>query len=204
MRKTHRPARAAFILLIAIAMLLAGSAVAVLAQGQDVTVNGKVSALSGMTLTLSLADGSLKTVSLLPDTFVLARQAVALEAIKPNDALGVAARRDSDGSLTANSINIFSPELWNRVRKGQFPMQAGGVMTNALVTDYALGVQGRVLRMKFEDLVTSINVPEGIRVTRLLTERVADLKEGMPVIIRATMSAEGGLAAGSVTFDLPS
>ena len=185
-------------------ILLAGSAVAILAQGQELTIDGKVSALNGMTLTLTLADGSPKTVNLLSDTFVLARQAATLEAIKPHDALGVAARRESDGSLTANSINIFSPELWNRVRKGQFPMQSGGIMTNALVSENAVGVQGRVLRMKFEDLVTTINVPEGVRVTRLITERIADLKLGMHVVIRGTVSAEGSIAAGSITFDLPS
>ena len=204
MRKTHRPARAAFILLIAIAVLLAGSAVAVLAQAQDTSFDGTVSELNGTTLTLTQADGNLKTVSLLPDTFVLGRQPATLESIKPDDALGVAARRESDGSLTANSINIFSPELWNRVRKGQFPMQSGGIMTNALVSENAVGVQGRVLRMKFEDLVTSINVPEGVRVTRLITERIADLKLGMHVVIRGTVSAEGSIAAGSITFDLPS
>ena len=201
MPMTHRPARTAFILLSAVALLLAGSAVAVLAQAQDTSIDGKVSALSGTTLTLTLADGSLKTVNLLSDTFVLAREASTLEAIKPNDALGIAARRESDGSLTANSINIFSPELWNRVRKGQFPMQSGGIMTNALVADNAAGVQGRVLRLKYEDLSTTINVPEGVRVTRLVTERLADLKEGMHVIIRGTMSAEGSLSAGSITID---
>ena len=62
------------------------------------------------------------------------------------------------------------------VRKGQWPMQTGDVMTNAQVTDYALGVQGRMLRMKYEDVVATINVPEGVRINRLVTERVADLK----------------------------
>jgi hypothetical protein len=202
MPMTYRPARTAFILLIATA-LLAGSAVAVLAQAQDTSIDGQVSALNGNTLTLTLADGSSKAVSLLPDTLVLAREAATLESIKPMDTLGVAARRESDGSLTANNINIFSPELWYRVRKGQFPMQSGDVMTNALVTDYVLGVQGRVLRMRYHDLMTTINVPVGVRVSRLITEPRADLKEGMHVLIRGTASAQGGLAAGSVIYDLP-
>lgn len=203
MPMTYRPARTAFIFLIAAAML-AGSAVAVLAQAKDVTIDGKISAVDGMKLTLTMADGATRVISLKADTLVLARQAATVESIKPMDTLGVAARRESDGSLTANNINIFSPELWNRVRKGQFPMQSGDVMTNALVTDYVLGVQGHVLRMRFHDLVTTINVPAAIRVNRLVTERVADLKVGTPVIIRGTMSAEGALAVGSVTIDLPS
>jgi hypothetical protein len=186
----------------AIAVLLAGSALAASAQGQDTTVGGEISALSGMTLTLTLADNSLKTVNLLPETLVLAREAALLEAIQPNEALGVAARREADGSLTASSINIFPPQLWSRVRKGQFPMQSGDLMTNALVIENALAVQGRVLRLRYEALVTEINVPEGIRITRILTERIADLKEGSRVLIRGTASSDGSLTAGSVTYEL--
>jgi hypothetical protein len=197
---TFRPARTAFIFLSAIALLAAGPAVAVLAQGQDASIDGKVSSLSATTLTLTQADGTVRAVSFQPDTFVLSRQSARPESIKPNDALGVAARRESDGSLIANSINIFSPELWNRVRKGQFPMQAGGIMTNALVTDSAAGFQGRVLRLKYGELMATIHVPEGIRVTRLVTERLADLKVGMHVVVRGTMSAEGSLTAASITF----
>lgn len=199
----YRPTRTAIVFL-AVTMLLAGSAVAVLAQAQDVTIDGKVSAMDGMKLTLMMSDGATRIISLKPDTLVLARQPATLEDIKPMEAMGVAARRESDGTLTANNINIFSPELWNRVRKGQWPMQTGDMMTNALVTDYVLGVQGRVLRMRYHDLVATINVPPGARVNRLITERAADLKVGMPVIIRGTMNAGGSLAVGSVIFDLPS
>jgi hypothetical protein len=203
MPMTYRPARRAFIVFFAAALLLAGSAVAVLAQAQNTSIDGNISAISGNMLSLTLADGSSKMVSLQPDTLVLAREAATLESIKPMETMGVAARRESDGSLTANNINIFSPELWYQVRKGQFPMQTGDVMTNALVTDYVLGVQGRVLRMRYHDLVTAINVPVGVRVSRLITEPRADLKEGMHVLIRGTPSAQGGLAAGSIIYDLP-
>ena len=196
-----RPARTALVFRAAITVLLAGSAVAVAAQGQDTTVEGEIYALSGMTLTLTLADSSLKTVNLLPETLVLAREEALLEAIQPNDALGVAARREPDGSLTASSINIFSPQLWSRVRKGQFPMQSGDLMTNALVIENALAVQGRLLHLRYEALVTEINVPEGVRITRILTERIADLKEGLRVLIRGTTSADGSLSAGSVSFE---
>ncbi len=203
MPMNHRPARTAFIFLVALA-LLAGSATAVLAQAQDVTIDGKVSAVEGMKLTLMMSDGATRIISLKPDTLVLARKPATLEDIKPMEAMGVAARRESDGTLTASNINIFSPELWNRVRKGQWPMQTGDMMTNALVTDYVLGVQGRVLKMRYHDLVATINVPAEAHVNRLITERAADLKEGMHVLVRGTTSAQGGLAVGSVVFDLPS
>jgi hypothetical protein len=202
MHKIHRPARAAFVSFFAAALFLAGSAM-VLAQGQDTTINGRLAYLSGTTLMLELPDGSLKTVNLLANTLVLAREPAALDSIKPGDALGVAARRGMDGSLTADDINIFSPELWNVVRKGQWPMQSGDVMTNAQVTSYAMGVQGRTLTMKYRDVVANIQVPDNARIDRLITEKVADLKDGMRLYIRGTMSPEGSIAAGSITYNLP-
>jgi hypothetical protein len=183
--------------------VLLGSAIAVQAQARDAMIDGSVSGVEGMILTVAVADGSLETVSLLPSTLVLARQATTLDSVKAHDALGVAARREGDGSLTATSINIFPPALWDRVRKGQFPMQSGDLMTNALVTDYALGVSGHVLRMRYEEVVATINVPDGVPINRILTERSTDLKPGMHVLVRGTMNGSGSLEAGSVSFELP-
>ena len=109
----------------------------------------------------------------------------------------------SDGSLTANGINIFSPELWSRVRKGQFPMQSGDVMTNALVTQYADRVQGRVLYMKYQEGASTISVPDGTQIHRMLTEKLADLKPGMHVVVRGTANQDGSVTASTVSFDLP-
>jgi hypothetical protein len=173
------------------------------AQAATATLEGTITKVSGKTLALTAADGSLKTVSLQADTLILARQPVTLEAIKPKDALGVAARRQSDGSLTASGINIFSPELWDRVRKGQFPMQTGEVMTNALVSKYAVGVQGRVLYLEYAGGTAAIDVPEGTRINSLITKRASDLKPGMHVVVRGEMKPEGGVAASTVTIDLP-
>jgi hypothetical protein len=196
---SRRTVAAAFVLVAA--TLLGGSAVTVLAQAQGSALEGSISKMSGMTLTLTLADGGTEAVTLTPGTLVLARQPTALETIRPNDPLGVAARRESDGSLTADGINIFSPELWNRVRKGQFPMQSGDVMTNALATDYALGVQGHVLHVRYGDTEATIKVPDGVPINRISIERSTDLKEGMHVAVRGTVNADGTVVAGSVTFE---
>ena len=74
-------------------------------------VEGTIASISGNTITLTLANGIQKTVALLPATLVLRRQPAPLDDIKPGDALGVASRRGSDGSLVAVGINVFSPEL---------------------------------------------------------------------------------------------
>jgi hypothetical protein len=190
------------------AAVLTGAAAASMAQSRmqprSETFEGTLVNAYRSTLTVTLADGNSKTVMLLQDSLVLARQPATLDAIMPNDAIGVASRRESDGSQTANSINIFFPELWNVVRKGQFPMASGDLMTNAMVTKYAAGVQGRVLYLKYAEGTAAINVPEGTRINRLITEKVSDLKSGMHIIIRGTVTPEGDVVASNVTHDLPS
>jgi hypothetical protein len=82
-------------------------------------------------------------------------------------------------------------------------MQSGDVMTNALVTRYAVGVQDRLQYMKIDNGTTAIMVPEGTRITRMITDRPADLKTGMHVIVRGTPNADGSVAASSVSFAIP-
>jgi len=90
------------------------------------------------------------------------------------------------------------------VRKGTFPMESGDLMSNAVVTEYVAGVQGRVLTLKYEGETTAINVPENTRINRLITEKVNDLTKGTRVIVRATVGSEGYIVASSVVYEVPS
>lgn len=206
MRTYLRPGKLAVFLLAA--AVLTGAAVTGMAQAtgqpKNETIEGTLAAISRDTLAVTLPDGSVKPVKLLPDSLVLGREPATLDSIKPNDAVGVASRRESDGSLTADYINIFSPELWNVVRKGTFPMESGDLMSNAVVTEYVAGVQGRVLTLKYQGETTAINVPENTRINRLITEKVNDLTKGTHIIVRATVNSEGYIVASSVIYNVPS
>jgi hypothetical protein len=206
MRTYLRPGKLAVFFLAA--AVLTGAAVTGMAQAtgqpKNETIEGTLSGISRDTLAVTLPDGSVKPVMLLPDSLVLGREPATLDSIKPNDAVGVASRRESDGSLTADYINIFSPELWNVVRKGTFPMESGDLMSNAVVTEYVAGVQGRVLTLKYQGETTAINVPENTRINRLITEKVNDLTKGTHIIVRATVNSEGYIVASSVIYNVPS
>jgi hypothetical protein len=198
-----RPAKlAAFFFAAAI---LGGAAFTAAAQSlmaeTSSTLEGTVANVSRDTLAVNFPDGSVKTVSILTDSLVLAREPATLDSIKPNEAVGVASRRESDGSLVADYINIFSPQLWNVVRKGTFPMASGDLMSNEMVTRYVAGVKGRVLYLKYGSETTAINVPEGTRINRLVTERVSNLRPGMHIIIRGTIDPEGDVIASSITYN---
>ena len=193
--------RARFIL-AAVILLAAAAAAFAQASPPPPSVSGTISALRGNVLTLTLSDQSVKQLILQAGTVVLARETATVADLKAGEAMGVAARRDG-AALIATAINIFSPEMWDGVRKGQWLMTDGQTMTNALVTDYAKAMNGNTLVMKYKDTTASITVPEGIPVHRLVTVKQGALQAGMSVMVRYNTASDGTLKAASVFFDRP-
>jgi Domain of unknown function (DUF5666) len=191
------------LVVVGAALLFLATALGGFAQAMTTvtSVDGTISAVKGDTITLTTADKMQKTISLGPNTLVLMRQVATLDEIKSGDAMGVASRRASDGSLTAISINIFSPELYKVVRKGEFPMQTGDTMTNALVTKYAKSVQGRMLTMTYAEGTSTITVPESAQIHRLVTVKKPDLAVGLHINVRGTVKPDGTVQAQSVSYD---
>jgi hypothetical protein len=171
--------------------------------GNQATVAGRIERIVGAAVFVAAADGSVTSVEVGSGTLVLGRRAASLDSIKAGEALGVAATRAEDGSLTATAINVFPPELWQRARKGQFPMADGQVMTNAQMERLGTGLRGRTLYLKYEMLTAAIAVPEGADIRRSSALRLSDLKEGEKVTIRGSTGPGGSLAASTISVDLP-
>lgn len=189
---------------IAVAAILAvPMAAGATPAGPMTMANGSIAAVNGSSVTVASPDGSRKVVKIQPDTLILRRDVATLGAIKPGDALAVTAKKGAEGSLTAVSINIFSPQLWSRVRKGQWMMDTGNIMTNALVTQVVERVDGRTLYMKLDQGTGMISVPNAAEIHRLTTVRPADLKPGLKVTIRGVADSDGTINASSITFDRP-
>ncbi len=197
MTKIHRTVGLTVLILAALAAFGAtGFAQAALAP----SIDGTISAISGTLVTLTLADGTSRSVTLQGSTMVLARQVATLDAITAGDAVGVAARRDNN-ALVATNINIFAPRMWDIVRKGQFPMADGQTMTNAVVAQSVKGVRGRTLTMKLTEGITSISVPDEVPIHRLVALTTSSLAVGLHVVIRGSANADGTFTAASVSFD---
>ncbi len=202
MAKTHRAARLTALVFAAVAAFGAQGFAQAASSGSTVapSVDGTISAVSGSMVTLTLADGTSKSVKLQGTTMVLARQVATLDGIMAGDAVGIAARRDSN-ALVATNINIFAPQMWDIVRKGQFPMADGQTMTNAVVAQAVKGVQGRTLTMKLTEGVSTISVPDEVPIHRLVALTTASLTVGLHVLIRGSANADGSFTAASVSFD---
>jgi len=199
MRRNARPTD--LLAAIAVSVVLTVPMAAGATSAEPVTVDGSIAAVNGSSLTIASPGGRRKVVKIQSDTLVLRRDAATLGAIKPGDALAVTAKKGAEGSLTAISINIFSPQLWNRVRKGQWVMDTGNIMTNALVTQVVERVDGRTLYMKLDQGTGMISVPTAAEIHRLTTVRPGDLKPGMRVSVRGVAGSDGTIKASSITFD---
>jgi predicted thioesterase len=185
-------------------VILAGEMAAGAAPGDRVTVSDStIAAVNGSNVTIASPDGSQKVAKVQPDTFILSRGIATLGAIKPGDALAVTAKRGTDGALTAVSINILSPELWSRAPKGQWAMESGDIMTNAVVAQTVERVEGRTLYMKLDQGTGAISVPTATEIHRLTPVPLGDLKPGMRVTVRGVANADGTIKASSITFDRP-
>ena len=202
MRRYTKPNK--LVPVIAAAVMLVVPMAASAAPGDQVSVvNGTIAAVNGSSVTVAPASGAEKVVKIEPETLILSRETTTLSTIKPGDAMGVAAKRGADGSLTAISINIIAPELWSRARKGQFPMESGDVMTNAVVMQVADRVEGRTLYLKYNDGAAAIIVPAAAEIHRVTAMRFGDLKPGMRVTVRGVADPDGTIKASSITFDRP-
>ena len=174
------------------------------APATQAALEGTIVSIEGATLVLVGTDGTTSRVLVKDDSLVLGRKAATLDSITSGEAMGVTATRGPDGSLTATAINVFTPELWQRVRKGQWDMATPGqVMTNAKVDRLVDKVEGRTLYLKYEMLSAAISVPSSAVIRRSGVEQLSDLKTGMKVSVRLAPSTKGSLSAAMISFDAP-
>jgi Domain of unknown function (DUF5666) len=201
MKEQVRPAVP--VLIVSMALLLAGGAVAGFAQAaKPVFIDGTVTSMTATQITLTAPDGSTKNVTLPPGTLALERQNATLSDIKRGDAMGVTAHRAEDGTMTATIINIFPAQLYKVVQKGQFPMQQPGqIMTNAVVSAFVAKGSTHALTMKYGSESFPIVVPEGAEVHRLVPVSLSLVKTGMHILVRGSPNADGSLTAATVMFD---
>jgi len=196
---THRWIAIVLLLAVIVGLLPDTGLTAPAGPGQT---EGTIVAVESGAVTITTRAGTQVRVLVSGETVVIQRRPVALETIKPNDFVGVTARREADGSLTALSINIFPPEYKDRIRQAQFVMETGNIMTNAVVFQNVRRVEGRTLYLKLADGSVIIAVPKDAAVLRLTLAKVDDLRPGMAVVVRGTARADGSLAATTITVDV--
>jgi len=185
----------------AISLVLAGVPLAGAAPSTVVVTGTIQSAASG---TLVLTGNAGRTQVLTTDkTLFISRKAAQLSDIKVGDFIGVDAKKSASGSLSAVSINIFPAGSQGRIRVGQWLMDSGDTMTNAVVAQYVAGVSSRTITLTYQGGTATIAVPPATEMHHLLLVTFADLKPGLHVTVRGQRSSDGSVTATFISIDQP-
>jgi hypothetical protein len=190
------------VLMVALAGLWLRPA-AIAAPAPTGQAEGTIAAVDAASLLVNTRAGGQVRILISSDTRIVQRKTVRLEDIRPNEFVGVTAKREPDGSLTAVSINIFPPEYRGRIPESQFLMATGNIMTNAMVFQNVRRVDGRTLYLKLPDGTAVISVPRSAEVFRLTLVKSGDLRPGMQVLVRGTPAQDGAITAATITVEVP-
>jgi hypothetical protein len=176
------PARI-LVLLITGSLVWARAGPASSAASGPAEVEGTIRTINGMSMSITTADNRGVTSRMTTETYVLVPQAAALKSIRAGDFVGAAARREANGRLIATEIKIFPPAVRTRIPSGQWPMEWGQFMTNAVVTASSTRTGTHVLSLMYSGGTMLITVPQHARVERLVPIPRGSLAQGMHVIV---------------------
>ncbi len=142
--------------------------------------------------------GAPLTIMLPPNTRYGSQVERSLADIKPGEFVGSAAMRHRDGTLHAQEVHIFPPEL-RGTGEGHRPMELPDqTMTNAAVDGVAEAPAGRILTMRYPGGEQRIEVGPDVRVVAFVAGDASLLKPGIAVTVRAMRAADGVITAVAV------
>ena len=164
------------------------------------TVEGTIVAIVLDHVQIKEADGSVQVVVLPPGVSVTKRVQVPWTDIHAGDWVGVDSKPGADGTQESVSVNVFSPSIIAKVRKGQFTMASGDLMTNAPVDQVAVQGDGGSLTLKNEGAMVSIKIDGQTPVHRLIDASISDLKAQTKVQVRGTANQDGSVQAANISL----
>jgi len=167
------------------------------------SLEGTVTAVLMDRVQVKTSDGSSHQAVLSAGVSVTKRVAATWKDIHPGDWVGVDSKPGADGSQESVAINVFSPGIIAKVRKGQFTMASGDLMTNAPVDQITSGTGGPGLVLKNADAMVSFRLTDKTVVHRLVDAGTPDIKPGEMVTVRGTVNADGSLEAANVSITGP-
>lgn len=167
------------------------------------SVEGTVATVLMDRLQWKADDGSSHQAVLPPDVVVTRRLSVTAADIRSGDWVGIDSKPGADGGQESVAINVFSPKMVARVRKGQFTMASGDLMTNAPVDQITGKGAGTRLVLKNADAMVPFSITDATVVHRLVDGTAADLKPGLKVAIRGTVNPDGSVQAAFVSIIAP-
>jgi len=170
------------------------------AQTPQTRIRGMVERLDGQALTVKTQEGT-TTVALAPNYSVGAVVKASMADIRKGNFIGVGARPQVGGGLTAVQVFIF-PEAMRGTGEGH---RAWGVlpdatMTNATVAETVSRVEGSSVTLTYPGGEQVIAITPEANIIMAAPAEAADLVAGAQVALTASRQADGSLSSGRVTI----
>jgi hypothetical protein len=176
-------------------------AAGVQAQTPQTRIRGTVERLDGQSLTVKTSDGITTTIALVPSYSVGAVVKASMADIKKGSFIGVGARPQAGGGLTAVQVFIF-PEAMRGTGEGHRPWAVlpDSTMTNATVAETVSRVDGSSVTLTYPGGEQTIAITPEANIIMAAPAQAADLVAGAQVALTASRQADGSLSSNRVTI----
>ena len=191
--------------------LVIGSSLSSIGEAQTgpsasaVSVNGKISSITGSDITVMSNSGSV-VVKFAGETVIRGEVPVKFSDIASGMYVGATAEKQSDGTFRASRLHIFSEDQ-RGTGEGHRPLgsapQSGATMTNAnveTVEDVTVqNVKGRMLTLKYKGGEIKVLVPAD---TPVIKRTVGDrrlLTPGSTISASGPRAEDGAIVASQIT-----
>jgi opacity protein-like surface antigen len=180
-------------LLAGILVFAAVAAAPALAQAPQ-PIRGTIDKVDGPVVSIKEAGGSVVAVKLTDNAQVFGVVSATAADIKANDFIGVGAMPQPDGSQKAIQVTIFAPSQ-RGIGEGFRPWdRPGTTMTNGTVDTTVVGVNGRVLTVKYKGGEQKIVIADDAKIRAYVAGDKSELKPGAHVaIVRPEKAPDGSL-----------
>ncbi len=183
---------------LAVGVSLSGAA---FAQSGNVAarLRGKIDAVSGDTVQVTLRNGTKATATLPANVRVTWLTVSQVSEIKQGSYVGTAAVPQADGTLKALEVQVFPPSM-RGVGEGtrEWDLGAGSSMTNGTVGSL-VNSNGRTITITYKDGEKRVVVPDDVPIVTYEPADRTALTVGANVLINGTRGADGMVTAGSVS-----
>jgi Domain of unknown function (DUF5666) len=177
--------------------------------GSTVSVNGKVSSITGSDITVMSNSGPV-VVKFANETIIRGEVPVKFSDITSGMYVGATAEKQPDGTFRASRLHIFSDDQ-RGVGEGHRPLgsapQSGSTMTNAnveTVEDVAVqNVKGRMLMLKYKGGEIKVLVPEDTPVVKRIVGDRRMLTPGSIISASGPRAGDGAIVASQITVRAP-
>jgi hypothetical protein len=177
--------------------------------GTAVSVNGKVSSITGSDITVISNSGQV-VVKFADETIIRGEVPVKFSDITAGMYVGATAEKQPDGTFRASRLHIFSDDQ-RGVGEGHRPLgsapQSGSTMTNAnveTVEDVAVqNIKGRMLMLKYKGGEIKVLVPADTPVVKRIVGDRRLLTPGSSISASGPRSDDGAVVASQITVRAP-